>query len=143
MKSRRFVRTTQCSPFVVILVAAPLLVQGTPDLSGRWVLEERSPRAPDVPRVISVSQSIARTNVRGETMKPFVKELTVARELDDGSRSDMYRVGTVGGSTPGMRTRACSGWSVHAPPCGLGRARPGARVEHFRRPDCEKRRLDR
>ena len=66
--------------FAVVMVSlcVPLLAQDKPDFSGSWILESGSSGA-DIPQALSVSQSIVRTNVRGEPMQPFFKDITATR----------------------------------------------------------------
>jgi hypothetical protein len=92
--------------FVVLAVSvvAQLTAQDTPDFSGDWVLESAPQSAADIPKRLSVRQSLTRTNVRGEPMKPFFKDITVARELANGRRSETYQIGIAGGTVPGPRT---------------------------------------
>ena len=72
-----------------------------PDFSGRWVLESASPTASDVPRALSVRQSLVGTNVRGEPMTPSFKDITIEREVDGLKRSEIYDIGVVGGVVRG------------------------------------------
>ncbi len=95
-------------PRVVVLVplvgammlSTPRASQVQPDFSGRWVLESVAHSA-DVPTALVVHQSLARTNVRGEPITPFVKDLTVIRESPGGNSSETFRIGTIGGTVPG------------------------------------------
>jgi hypothetical protein len=80
---------------VVAQVAAP----DGPDFSGRWVLESTPQSAVDISRALSVSQSVVRTNVRGEPIGPFFKDIMVVRNLANGARSEeTYQIGVVGGT---------------------------------------------
>ena len=78
-------------------------VPDQPDFSGRWVLEGPQPAAPEAPRALTVRQSLVRTNVRGEAMEPFYRDLTVQRHFEGTTRSETYRIGTSGGSVSGLR----------------------------------------
>ena len=91
--------------FVVLtlVVGAPLAAQGQPDFSGRWMLESPAQAAPDIPLALSVRQSLVRTNVRGEAMKPFFKDINVDREFESGTRSETHHIGVTGGVVPGAR----------------------------------------
>jgi hypothetical protein len=91
--------------FVVlaVLVVAQSTAQDTPDFSGDWILESVSQSAADIPKALSVRQSLVRTNVRGEPMTPFFKDITVARDLANGTRSETYQIGIAGGTVPGPR----------------------------------------
>ena len=99
MKSDRIRCTATCFLVVIVLLGAGLAAQEQPDFSGSWILESGSSGA-DIPQTLSVSQSLVRTNVRGEPMNPFFKD-TVTRALATGTRSDTYHVGVEGGSVSG------------------------------------------
>src|SRR5712691_11452937 len=105
MKRGRFIHTVPCLIVVAVSVVVPLVAQDTPDFSGHWVLESASPSTADIPRALSVTMSLVRTNVRGEPMNPFFKDITVAQQLANGTSSETYQIGVVGGSlgTPGGR----------------------------------------
>lgn len=81
---------------------APLVAQDKPDFSGRWMLASASPPSPELPPALTVRQSITRTNVYGEPMKPFFSELAVERVFESGTRVDTHRIGVVGGTVAGM-----------------------------------------
>jgi hypothetical protein len=81
--------------------AGPLSAQSQPELSGRWVLESQTGAAADVPRAISVRQSLVRTMERGP-MKPFVRDLTIEREFESGTRVESYQIGAAGVSIPSL-----------------------------------------
>ena len=91
-----------CGVVLTVLVASSLPAQGGPDFSGRWVLESPSPPAPDTPKALSVRQSVASTNVRGEPMRPFFKAITIDREFESGTRSETHQIGVRGGVVPGL-----------------------------------------
>jgi hypothetical protein len=80
-------------------------IQDRPDFSGRWKLSV--PKAPDAefPPSFVVRQTIARTNVRGEPMEPYFKDITVEWEFTGGTRSETYGIGGVGGRVSGIDTR--------------------------------------
>jgi hypothetical protein len=97
MKRGLIRRTGTCFLVVLVGVATQLAAQDKPDFSGSWVLESGAPSAGDIPQGLSVSQSLARTNVRGEPMKPFFKDITVTRAFESGTRSETYQIGVEGG----------------------------------------------
>lgn len=72
MKLRRILRRPAHCAIVMASLGAALAAQDKPDFSGSWTLESGSPGA-DIPRTLSVSQSLVRTNVRGEPVRPFFK----------------------------------------------------------------------
>jgi hypothetical protein len=67
-----------------------------PDFSGRWILDDPRQRGPDIPRTLTISQPIVRTNVLGAPMPPAFLELTVARQFETEVRTDRYLIGTAG-----------------------------------------------
>ena len=88
---------------LLLPAAAALAAQDKPDFSGRWVLEKPSQAGSDIPRALSVRQSLVRTNVRGEPMKPFFKDMAVEREFESGTYHETFPIGVVGGQAPGLR----------------------------------------
>src|SRR5262245_65143851 len=79
---------------LLVGLSSSLAAQDKPDFSGRWVLESPSQPTTDIPRVMTIRQVLTRTNVFGQPMKPFFKEIAV----DD----ETYPIGVVagrGGST--------------------------------------------
>jgi hypothetical protein len=72
-----------------------------PDFSGRWILDDPRQPGPDIPRTLTISQPIVRTNVFGAPMPPAFLELAVARQFENEVRSDTYFIGT-GGVTGGF-----------------------------------------
>ena|ERR1700730_3670093 len=95
------VRTALWFVLVAVSMTARLAAQDMPDFSGHWVLESGSQATADIPQTLSVNQSLVRTNVRGEPMKPFFRDITVARELQSGTRSETYQIGVEGGLISG------------------------------------------
>jgi hypothetical protein len=107
-------RTAMWFVVVIVSVGARIAAQDKPDFSGSWILESRSTEA-DIPQTLSVSQSLVRTNVRGEPMTPFFKDITVTRVLATGTRSDTYQIGVVGGTvSDGPRTHYRVAWEEQA-----------------------------
>ena len=86
---------------VALLVSDRVAAQDLPDFSGAWVLDSAAPPSGDISKTLVVRQSLTRTNVRGEPMKPFFKDLTVTRELASGTHAETYVIGVVGGTVPG------------------------------------------
>jgi len=81
-------------------VGASLRAQVGQDFTGRWILESPAQPAPDIPRALSVRQSLVSTNVRGEPIRPFFKDITIEREFASGTRSETHEIGVVGGVLP-------------------------------------------
>jgi hypothetical protein len=90
------------SSILVLFAAAALAAQDEPDFSGRWVLVSASQPGPDVPRALTVRQTLVRTNVRGEPMKPFFRDIAIDREYESGTRSETHAIGVRGGAVPGF-----------------------------------------
>lgn len=88
--------------FVLISLVAALAAQDKPDFSGRWVLEDPLEAAPDVPRALTIRQSLVTTTALGSPMEPFFKDLTIEREFEQGKVSDSYWIGIVGGVIGGL-----------------------------------------
>jgi hypothetical protein len=95
--------TLRILAFVVLLtsVAMPLAAQDKPDFSESWILESALQPTGETPKALTISQSVARTNVRGEPMNPFFKDITVTRMLDGGEQSETYLIGVVSGFMTG------------------------------------------
>ena len=85
-----------------LLAALPVAAQDKPDFSGRWILAATEQTPDDVPRAMTVRQILARTNVRGEPVTPFVKEISVAREFASERRDEIHTVGISGGFVSGV-----------------------------------------
>lgn len=106
---------------VIVLRGAGLAAQDKPDFSGSWTLESTLSGA-EIPRTLSVAQSMVRANVRGEPTEPFFKDITVTRALASDTRSDTYEIGVVGGTVSGREDGSVNGSRV--PPCCLGGTSP-------------------
>lgn len=105
---------------LLLLAVSVAFAQGKPDFSGRWTLVEPA-RGDDIARTLVVRQTIARTNVRGEPMTPYFKEISIEREFATGRRSETHAIGIVSGSvsgTPagpaGPRTHSAVMWDANA-----------------------------
>lgn len=88
--------------WTLILALLPVAVpraQTPPDLSGRWILEGQVTSAPNMPKALSVRQSLVRTMERGP-MKPFFRDLTIVREFESGTRTETYQIGVAGERLP-------------------------------------------
>ncbi|MCA1563596.1 MAG: hypothetical protein LC804_26230 [Acidobacteria bacterium] len=97
-----FLNATLWLVVALVCPVAQLAAQDKPDFSGSWVLESGAQAAGDIPQALSVSQVLVRTNVRGEPMKPFYKDITVTRVLESGTRSETYQIGIMGGTVAGQ-----------------------------------------
>jgi hypothetical protein len=81
-------------------------IQDKPDFSGRWKLSGPIVAGAEFPSSLAVRQSIARTNVRGEAIEPFFRDVFVEREFPGGPQVETYRIGVEGGRVSGIDTRA-------------------------------------
>jgi hypothetical protein len=86
----------------VVLWGTPVYAQHGTDFSGQWVLQSKAPTTLDVPRTLTVKQSIAVANARGEPMQPQFKTITIEREFAAVKRTDTYDIGLVGGFVGGV-----------------------------------------
>ena len=82
---------------LTVLVGASLVAQDGRDFTGRWILESPSRPSPDTPGALSVRQSLVSTNVRGEPMRPFFRDITIEREVEGSTRSETHQIGVTGG----------------------------------------------
>jgi hypothetical protein len=78
-----------CVP--LFLVAGTIAAEGKPDFSGRWVLVNAAESA----------SAAARGLVVRESFEAPVTVMTVERRLENGVRSDTYRIGLSGGLVGG------------------------------------------
>jgi len=81
------------------------------DFTGRWILEPSSSASAETPSALSVRQSLATTNARGDAMQPFFKDITIEREVEGSTRAETHQIGVVGGvvsATSGGRS-----WGSH------------------------------
>lgn len=85
-----------------MLIRAFVQAQDGVDFSGRWILESPSSASAEAPRALSVRQSLVTTNVRGEPMTPFFKDITIEREVEGSTRAETHRIGVVGGVAGGL-----------------------------------------
>ena len=87
---------------VGLLAAMPVAAPDKPDFSGRWTLVTSGETPDDGPRAMTVRQILARTNVRGEPVTPFVKEISIAREFASERRDETHTIGIGGGFVSGV-----------------------------------------
>jgi hypothetical protein len=113
MKRGLILHTVPWFIVMAVSVVARLTARDTPDFSGDWILESAPQSAADIPKALSVRQSLVRTNVHGEPMKPFFKDITVARELANGTRSETYQIDIAGGTVPGRADGSPDGLRSH------------------------------
>ena len=113
MKRNLILHSAQCLVVFLVSVDTPLAAQDKPDFSGSWVLES-GPSSGDIPRSLSVKQTVIRTNVRGEPIPPSFKDLKVTPALEGGTDSATYQLGIVGGTTrsEGPQTHFCAAWEA-------------------------------
>jgi hypothetical protein len=89
---------------IALITLAGVLVQASDgvDFTGRWILESPPPAPAGTPRALSVRQSLVTTNVRGEPMRPFFKDIIIDREVDGATRHERHQIGVVGGVVGGI-----------------------------------------
>ena len=87
---------------LTVLMGSSLPAQNGPDFTGRWILESPSQPAPDTPRALSVRQALVKTNIRGEPMTPFFKDITIERQFESTTLSETHQIGVEGGVVPGL-----------------------------------------
>src|SRR6266545_1256659 len=108
MVSNKAMRMSAKSALACLILSAcarTVAVQGKPDFSGRWALESRVPAGVDVPRTLTVRQSIARTNIYGKPMTPGFNAITIEREFATLRRTGTYDIGVSGGFVAGVPGR--------------------------------------
>ena len=104
---------------VALLVAAGCLVApvspassaqipSRPDFSGGWVLVTASGSTAEQPSALTVRQTVTRTTMRGEPMKPWFSKMTVVRRFKSGAVSETHDIGIIGGTVPGIPVGASS-----------------------------------
>lgn len=89
------------SLILLLLAALALVAQDKPDFSGRWVLVASAQPGPETPRAMTVRQPLGRTNVRGEPMAPYFKEISIEREFANATRAETHAIGVLGGAVSG------------------------------------------
>ena len=94
-------RWTPAFAAAALVLAQAQPVPPQPDFSGRWRLVSSPPSGAEAPQTMTVTQTIARTNVYGKPITPFFKELLVTREYAAGPRTERHLLGVVGGSVGG------------------------------------------
>ena len=97
-------RTPLSAIVLSMLVGAFVQAQDGVDFTGRWILESPSSASAETPRALSVRQSLVTTNVRGEPMRPFFKDISIEREVEGSTRAETYQIGVVGGVVGGLGT---------------------------------------
>lgn len=65
-------------------------------------MQSKAPATLDVPRTLTVKQSIAVAKARGEPMQPQFNTITIERDFAAVKRTDTYEIGVVGGFVGGM-----------------------------------------
>ncbi|HEY1307955.1 MAG TPA: hypothetical protein VGF24_30590 [Vicinamibacterales bacterium] len=95
-------RTPLSAIALSIFVGAFVQAQDGVDFTGRWILETPSLTSAETPHALSVRQSLVTTNVRGEPMRPFFKDITIERQVGDGGPAETHLIGVVGGVVGGL-----------------------------------------
>ena len=131
-----------CAVWWSWLLVATLVVgaaaQDKPDFSGRWVLEDSQQPTRDLPRIVTIQQPVVRTDAFGAPKPPAFLALNVTREFETGSRSEVYYIGTEGGTVSGVggsgqphtRSRVTVQWRGDRLHIDTALYDPGLRIEH-------------
>ncbi len=106
-------RTLLSAVALSLLVVAFVQAQDGVDFTGRWILVGSPSASADTPRALSVRQSLTTTNVRGEPMKPFFKDITIEREVEGSTRTETHQIGVEGGVVGGTSGTAESRLERH------------------------------
>jgi hypothetical protein len=94
-------RTPLSAIALSMLVGALVQAQDGVDFTGRWILESPLSASAETPRALSVRQSLLTRNVRGEPMRPFFNDISIEREVEGNTRTEMHEIGVVGGTVTG------------------------------------------
>ena len=89
---------------LIIFATLGVAAQDKPNFSGRWILDTPQQSDAEIPLTLSVHQSVVRTTVRGDPMEPFFRDITIERQFETGSRSEIHLIGVQGGTVPGLGT---------------------------------------
>jgi len=95
-------RTPLSAIALSMLVGAFVQAQDGVDVTGRWILVTPSLASPETPDALSVRQSLVTTNVRGDPMRPFFRDITIERQVEGGSRAETHQIGVLGGVVGGL-----------------------------------------
>jgi hypothetical protein len=106
------------SCILVLLVAHVTWAQDKPDFSGNWILVSPTDPPDGAARTLIVRETFTRESVKGTPIDPPLIRLAVERRLNTSVRSDLYTIGTVGGTVgnagPGgqtEQTRSSTDWN--------------------------------
>ena len=88
---------------LIALATVGVVAQAEPDFSGRWILTTPQQSKTDTPLALSVRQTLVRTTVRGDTVEPFFRDITIERRFETGSESATHLIGVPGGTVSGLR----------------------------------------
>jgi hypothetical protein len=84
-----------------LAISAAVSAQSGTDFSGRWKLEPSPELSSEIAHALTVRQSVVSTNVRGEPMTPYFKDIAIEREFADRTRLERHEIGVIGGSVSG------------------------------------------
>jgi hypothetical protein len=84
--------------FLSCIVGALALVvistsQDKPDFTGDWLLESASESAREIPQALTIRQSLIATNVFGEPINPFFKDIMVERKFESRAYTETLLIG--------------------------------------------------
>ena len=87
---------TTSTALIALTMVVALRSQSQPDFSGTWTVDSLS--TVDAPQTMTVKQVLVRTNIRGEPIAPFYRQIVIARE----GRTETYDIGVISGSVSGV-----------------------------------------
>jgi hypothetical protein len=107
-------RTLLASCILAWSVAPAISAQDKPDFSGQWVLVSPINGAANA-QTMTVRESFKRESVKGTPMDSPLITLAVERRSNNGVRSEVYTIGTVGGIVGGTAASTGTGTASHSP----------------------------
>ena len=87
---------TTSTALIALTMVVALRSQSQRDFSGTWTVDSLS--TVDAPQTMTVKQVLVRTNIRGEPIAPFYRQIVIARE----GRTETYDIGVISGSVSGV-----------------------------------------
>src|SRR5947207_690102 len=96
--------SSMLAPFIS---AAPQ-VPKEPDFSGECVSMKTNRSTAEQASALTVRQTITRTTLRGEPMKPWFSNVSIEHRFERGVESETYSIGTIGGIVPAIPEGASS-----------------------------------
>jgi hypothetical protein len=95
-------RTHLVSCIVVLLIVRASSAQDKPDFSGNWILVSPIDAGLNAAQTMTVHESFKRESVQGTPIDPPLITLAVDRRVNGSVRSELYTIGTIGGTVGGV-----------------------------------------